>query len=52
MARPTGTFVIPCTTKKCKGKIVAKIGEKGVCKYCKTQIRFTKVLLKSLGKNV
>lgn len=50
MARPTGAKVISCTTPKCKGKIVAKIGEKGTCKHCGASVKFTKKLMKELGK--
>jgi len=52
MARPTGTKVILCTNPKCDGKIVAKIGEKGTCKYCGQQVRFTKKYLRDLGKKI
>jgi hypothetical protein len=42
MARPVGTKVIKCPKPRCKGKIVAKIGEKGTCKSCGTVVKFTK----------
>lgn len=52
MPRPTGTFVVMCTTAKCKGRIVAALGKKGVCKRCGKRITFTKKYLRSLGKDV
>ena len=52
MARPTGSKVIDCPKKKCDGKIVAKIGQKGTCKWCGEEVRFTKVYLRSLGKKI
>ena len=50
MARPTGSKVIKC--EKCGRDVVALVGEKGVCKNCGKTIKFTKKLLKSLGKDV
>ena len=50
MARPTGSKVIVC--EKCGKKIVAMVGDKGTCKNCGNAVRFTKKLLKSLGKDV
>jgi hypothetical protein len=52
MARPTGSKVIACPQKKCKGKIVAEIGSSGTCKYCGTKVRFTKKLMRELGKKI
>ncbi len=52
MARPTGSKVITCPNKKCDGKIVAMVGETGVCKTCKTKVRFTKKLMRELGKKI
>ena len=49
MARPTGSKVIVCD---CGGKIVAMVGEAGVCKHCKAKVRFTKKLMRELGKTV
>jgi len=50
MARPLGSKVVPCPKKRCNGKIVAKVGDKGKCKYCGTELRMTKKLLRELGK--
>jgi hypothetical protein len=50
MARPKGSKVVPCTTRKCSGKIVAMPGEVGVCSICGAKVRFTKAKLKELGK--
>lgn len=50
MARPLGTKVIPCPTKKCNGRIVAKAGEIGVCKQCGEKVKFTRKLLAEYGK--
>ena len=52
MARPKNSKVIACPNKKCEGKIVAMIGAKGKCSHCGTEVRFTKKLLRSLGKIV
>jgi len=52
MARPTGSKVIPCPNKKCKGKIVAMVGAKGTCIHCGEVVRFTKKYLRSLGKKI
>ena len=50
MARPTGSKVVECD--KCGGNIVAMVGAKGVCKNCGHQVRFTKKLMKALGKKL
>lgn len=50
MARPAGSKVVPCPGKKCKGRIVAKVGEKGKCPKCGEEVRFTKKLMSELGK--
>lgn len=50
MARPTGSKVIVCDD--CGHKIVAKIGELGICKNCGSKVRFTKKLMKELGKKI
>jgi len=50
MARPTGSKVIACPAKRCKGKIVAQIGTTGTCKHCGEKVRFTKKLMRELGK--
>jgi hypothetical protein len=50
MARPKGSKVVPCTTRKCPGKIVAMPGETGKCSLCGAKVKFTKALLKELGK--
>ena len=47
MARPTGSKVIGC---ECGKKIVAMVGATGVCKACGAKVRFTKKLMKELGK--
>lgn len=47
MARPVGSKVIDC---KCGKKIVARIGEVGVCKACGARKKFTVRLMKILGK--
>ena len=52
MARPKNSKVIMCPNKKCGGKIVAMVGEKGKCSHCGHQVWFTKKLLRSLGKIV
>lgn len=50
MARPAGTKVVKCPTKRCKGRIVAQVGQKGRCVHCNTELKITKKLLKDLGK--
>jgi len=50
MARPKGSKVIPCPAKKCAGKIVAIPGATGVCSICGEKVKFTKAMLKELGK--
>jgi len=50
MARPTGSKMIKCPKPKCKGQIIAMVGEKGTCKTCGTSVKFTKKLLKDLNK--
>ena len=52
MARPTGSKVINCPKKGCAGKIVAMVGAKGTCIHCGETVRFTKKLLRSLGKKI
>ncbi len=52
MARPTGSKVIACPKKKCNGKIVAMVGTAGVCVHCGEKVRFTKKLMKELGKKI
>lgn len=52
MARPKNSKVIKCPNKRCEGKIVAMVGAKGKCSHCGTEVRFTKKLLRSLGKIV
>jgi len=56
MARPNGSKVIDCTgkngRKKCTGKIVAMVGTMGVCVHCGEKVRFTKKLMRELGKDV
>ncbi len=52
MARPKGSKVVPCPAKRCQGKIVATVGATGVCSHCGEKVRFTKKLLRELGKNV
>jgi len=47
MARPTGSKVIGC---ECGGRIVAMVGATGKCKSCGAKVRFTKKLMKELGK--
>lgn len=47
MARPTGSKVVEC---ECGKKIVAMVGATGICKYCNKKVRFTKRLMKELGK--
>ena len=50
MPRPTGSKVVPCPQKKCKGSIVAIPPQTGVCSKCGTKLRITKKLLRDLGK--
>ena len=49
MARPVGSKVIECI---CGRQIVAMVGTVGTCKTCQHKVRFTKKLMKSLGKRL
>lgn len=50
MARPKGSKVVMCPKKKCGSKIVAMPGQTGICSACGEKVKFTKALLKELGK--
>ncbi len=49
MARPTGSKVISC---ECGKQIVGVVGSFGICKTCGRKVRFTKKLMKELGKKL
>ncbi len=49
MARPAGSKVIEC---RCGRQIVAMMGTTGICKTCGCKVRFTKKLMKELGKRL
>ena len=49
MARPAGSKVIEC---ECGRQIVGLVGGFGTCKSCGRKVRFTKKLMKELGKKL